>query len=86
MSANQEKSRANLENAMIGFVIGLCGMGMCVALAALIHLTEPYWPAARDLLIWCCDPRLVIGMVLGIILAAAVICCSDMSYRRTGGL
>lgn len=61
-----------LNKALIGVAIGFLGMGACVALALLMHLVHPYLPAIREFLLWELEARFVMGMVFGMLIAAAV--------------
>lgn len=61
-----------MEGYLFGAAIGFLGMGACVALALLIHLIHPYLPAIREFLLWALEERFVMGMVFGMLVAAAV--------------
>ena len=66
-------TKSNQEKALIGVAIGFLGMGACVALALMIHLTEPYWPEVREFLLWAMEPQLAMGMGFGMILGALIV-------------
>ncbi|MCR6496194.1 hypothetical protein LJB71_08190 [Thermomonas sp. S9] len=59
----------------IGVVIGVIGLAICTALALAMQLIQPYMPAVRGFLLWMCDPRMVIGMVFGMAVMAAIVWC-----------
>ena len=64
-----------IDKASIGFVIGACGVAACVVLAAIDHLLLAYGPNIRESLLWLCDPRLLIGMALGMVNMAGIAWC-----------
>lgn len=62
-------------NATIGAAIGFGGMALCIALALIMHILNPYLPAIRGFLLWLCDPRAVIGMAFGMVVMAGIAWC-----------
>ncbi|HEY1035519.1 MAG TPA: hypothetical protein VGE09_11120 [Pseudoxanthomonas sp.] len=65
-----------IDKPAIGVAIAFVGIVACAALALLFHWLHPHLPEIREFLLWALDPRLVMGMVLGILIAAGVVWCA----------
>lgn len=70
------------EKTLLWVAAGFLFLAACVALLLIGHLLHPHLPAIRAFLLWACDPRLAMGMGLGLIIGAGIAWCLLADERR----
>lgn len=70
------------EKTLLLIAAGFLFLAACVALLLIDHLLHPHLPAIRAFLLWAIDPRLAMGMGLGIIIGAGIAWCVLTDDRR----